>query len=47
MPRRLLAPPFGRHPLLAATTAAVLATAALSTAEAAHDPHLLLEAVGA
>ncbi|MEU4895176.1 M56 family metallopeptidase [Streptomyces sp. NPDC044780] len=50
VPRRvaaLLAPPFGRHPVLAATTAAVLATAALSIAEAAHDLHLLLEAVGA
>ncbi|MFI7312504.1 M56 family metallopeptidase [Streptomyces hygroscopicus] len=49
VPRRvaaLLAPPFGRHPVLAAATAAVLATAALSTAEAAHDLHLLLEAVG-
>ncbi|MFC9225101.1 M56 family metallopeptidase [Streptomyces hygroscopicus] len=50
VPRRvaaLLAPPFGRHPVLAAATAAVLATAALSTAEAAHDLHLLLKAVGA
>ncbi|TMU92897.1 M56 family metallopeptidase [Streptomyces sp. DASNCL29] len=50
VPRRvaaLLAPPFGRHPVLAATTAVVLATVALSTAEAAHDLHLLLEAVGA
>ncbi|WP_445520130.1 M56 family metallopeptidase [Streptomyces sp. NEAU-174] len=50
VPRRvaaLLAPPFGRHPLLAAATAAVLAITALSTAEAAHDLHLLLEAVGA
>ncbi|MFI0817704.1 M56 family metallopeptidase [Streptomyces sp. NPDC021098] len=47
VPRRvaaLLAPPFGRHPLLATATAAVLTTAALSIAEATHDLHLLLEA---
>ncbi|MFD8096109.1 M56 family metallopeptidase [Streptomyces malaysiensis] len=50
VPRRvaaLLAPPFGRHPVLAAATVVVLAATALSTAEAAHDLHLLLEAVGA
>ncbi|MFJ9588253.1 M56 family metallopeptidase [Streptomyces acidicola] len=50
VPRRvaaLLAPPLSRHPLLAAVTAAVLATATLSTAEAAHDLHVLLETVGA
>jgi Zn-dependent protease with chaperone function len=50
VPRRvaaLLAPPLGRHPALTAGTAAVLAVTALSTAEAAHDLHLLLEAVGA
>ncbi|MCG0290775.1 M56 family metallopeptidase [Streptomyces sp. PSAA01] len=50
VPRRvaaLLAPPFGRHSILAAAAAVVLATAALSTAEAAHDLHLLLEAVSA
>lgn len=50
VPRRvaaLLAPPLGRHPALAAATAAVLTAATLSTAEAAHDLHRLLEAVGA
>lgn len=50
VPRRvaaLLAPPFGRHPVLAAMTVTVLVTAALATAEAAHDLHLLLEAVSA
>ncbi|MFI7012387.1 M56 family metallopeptidase [Streptomyces sp. NPDC050145] len=50
VPRRvaaLLAPPLGRHPLLAAATAAVLTAATLSSAEAAHDLHRLLEAVGA
>ena len=50
VPRRvaaLLAPPLRRHPALAAATVAVLAAATLSTAEAAHDLHLLLEAVGA
>ncbi|MDN3060028.1 hypothetical protein PH213_37000 [Streptomyces sp. SRF1] len=36
-----------RHPVLAAATVIVLAATALSTAEAAHDLHLLLEAVGA
>ncbi|MFF0125822.1 M56 family metallopeptidase [Streptomyces mirabilis] len=50
VPRRvaaLLTPPLGRHPVLAAATAAVLLAAALSSAEAAHDLHLLLEAIGA
>ncbi|MGW0627745.1 M56 family metallopeptidase [Streptomyces sp. NPDC001984] len=50
VPRRvaaLLAPPLGRHPVLTAVTAAVLAAATLASAEAAHDLHVLLEAVGA
>ncbi|MFF4361651.1 M56 family metallopeptidase [Streptomyces sp. NPDC001604] len=50
VPRRvaaLLAPPLGRHPALTAATAAVLSAATLTTAEAAHDLHLLLQAVGA
>ncbi|MEW2400041.1 M56 family metallopeptidase [Streptomyces sp. NPDC046862] len=50
VPRRvaaLLAPPLGRHPALTAATAALLAATALSTAEAAHDLHRLLETVGA
>ncbi|GAA3033493.1 M56 family metallopeptidase [Streptomyces glomeratus] len=50
VPRRvaaLLAPPPGRHPTLAAATAAVLTAATLATAEAAHDLHLLLRTIGA
>ncbi|MFF4763973.1 hypothetical protein [Streptomyces sp. NPDC001292] len=50
VPRRvaaLLAAPLRRHPALAAANATVLAAATLSTAEAAHDLHLLLKAVGA
>ena len=50
VPRRvaaLLAPPVDSHPALVAVTVAVLIAATLSTAEAAHDLHLLLEAVGA
>ncbi len=50
VPRRvaaLLAPPLERHPVLAAATAAVLTATTLATAEAAHDLHLLLAAVGA
>ncbi|MFJ5031269.1 M56 family metallopeptidase [Streptomyces sp. NPDC088560] len=50
VPRRvaaLLAPPLGRHPALTAATAAVLTATALTTAEAAHDLHLLLRTVGA
>ncbi|MGW0413940.1 M56 family peptidase, partial [Streptomyces collinus] len=50
VPRRvaaLLAPPLGRHPVLAAATAAVVGAAAMSTAEAAHDLHVLLMTVGA
>jgi len=50
VPRRvaaLLAPPLGRHNALATTTAAVLMTTLLATAEAAHDLHLLLKTVGA
>ncbi|MEU1618742.1 M56 family metallopeptidase [Streptomyces sp. NPDC005722] len=50
VPRRvaaLLAPPLRHHPALAAVTAAVLAVAALSTVDAVHDLHLLLEVVGA
>ncbi|MFH9225486.1 M56 family metallopeptidase [Streptomyces lydicus] len=50
VPRRvaaLLAPPLGRHPTLTAATAVVLTAATCSTADAAHDLHLLLEAVGA
>ncbi|UXY25294.1 M56 family metallopeptidase [Streptomyces sp. HUAS TT20] len=50
VPRRvaaLLAPPLGRHPALTAATAAVLTAATLSTAEAAHDFHLLLRTIGA
>ncbi|MFF3913096.1 M56 family metallopeptidase [Streptomyces sp. NPDC001852] len=50
VPRRvaaLLAPPLGRHRLLAAATAAVLLTATWSSAEAAHDLHKLLETIGA
>ncbi|MFF7680073.1 M48 family metalloprotease [Actinacidiphila glaucinigra] len=50
VPRRvaaLLAPPLGKHPAFAAATAAVLAAAALATAEAAHDLHRLLETIGA
>ncbi|MFF3911761.1 M56 family metallopeptidase [Streptomyces sp. NPDC001848] len=49
VPRRvaaLLAPPPGRHPVLVAATAVVLFTTAWSTAEAAHDLHRLLEAIG-
>ncbi|GGJ61062.1 M56 family metallopeptidase [Streptomyces brasiliensis] len=49
VPRRvaaLLAPPPGRHPVLTAVTAAVLAAATLASAEAAHDLHVLLESVG-
>jgi hypothetical protein len=50
VPRRvaaLLAPPLRRRPGLAIATAAVLAAATCSAAEAAHDLHLLLESVGA
>jgi hypothetical protein len=50
VPRRvaaLLAPPLRPSPVLTAVTAGVLVAAALSTAEAAHDLHILLEAVGA
>ncbi|MEU9890976.1 M56 family metallopeptidase [Sphaerisporangium sp. NPDC051011] len=50
VPRRvaaLLAPPLRRHPGLVLATAALLAIAACSTAEAGHDLHLLLEIVGA
>ncbi|MFR0358864.1 M56 family metallopeptidase [Streptomyces sediminimaris] len=50
VPRRvaaLLAPPLRRHPVLAVATAAVLTAAALATAEAAHDLHVLLAGVGA
>lgn len=50
VPRRvaaLLAPPLHPSPALTAVTGAVLAAAVLSTAEAAHDLHILLEAVGA
>lgn len=50
VPRRvaaLLAPPLGRHSGLALATTAILTLATWSTAEAAHDLHLLLEAVGA
>ena len=50
VPRRvaaLLAPPLSRHPALFAATAGVLAAAALSTAEAAHDLHRLLETFAA
>ncbi|MEV8125437.1 M56 family metallopeptidase [Streptomyces sp. NPDC085944] len=50
VPRRvaaLLAPPLGRSLGLTVATAAVLTAAAWSTAEAAHDLHLLLKAVGA
>jgi hypothetical protein len=50
VPRRvaaLLAPPLGRHPALAAATLVVLLAATGSTAEAVHDLHHLLEAVGA
>lgn len=49
VPRRvaaLLAPPLSRRPALAVATAAVLATATLASAEAAHDLHRLLETVG-
>ncbi|AJF68950.1 M56 family metallopeptidase [Streptomyces vietnamensis] len=49
VPRRvaaLLAPPLGLHPVLATATAAVLAAATLASAEAVHDLHLLLRAVG-
>ncbi|MEU9452666.1 M56 family metallopeptidase [Streptomyces sp. NPDC048277] len=50
VPRRvaaLLAPPLRRHPALTTLTAAVLAAATLATAEATHDLHHLLTAVGA
>lgn len=50
VPRRvaaLLAPPLRRHPVLAAAAAAVLTVAAMSTVDAVHDLHLLLEVVGA
>lgn len=50
VPRRvaaLLAPPLGRHALLATATVAVWLTAASSSAEAAHDLHKLVEAIGA
>ncbi|WP_433446066.1 M56 family metallopeptidase [Streptomyces sp. CA-142005] len=50
VPRRvaaLLAPPLRRHPGLTAATATLLTAAALATAEAAHDFHLLLRTVGA
>jgi hypothetical protein len=49
VPRRvaaLLAPPLRRRPALAAITAAVLTTAAWSTADATYDLHLLLKTVG-
>ncbi|WP_317444860.1 M56 family metallopeptidase [Streptomyces collinus] len=50
VPRRvaaLLAPPLGRHPVLAAATVAVVSAAGMATAEAAHDLHVLLMTVGA
>ncbi|MEZ0075520.1 M56 family metallopeptidase [Planotetraspora sp. GP83] len=50
VPRRvaaLLAPPLRRHPGLVFATAALLATVAYSTADAADDLHRLLEVVGA
>lgn len=50
VPRRvaaLLAPPLGLHPVLSAATAVVLAAATLASADAAHDLHVLLRAVGA
>lgn len=50
VPRRvaaLLAPPLRRHPALTLLTAAFLAAAAMSTVDAVHDLHLLLEVVGA
>jgi Zn-dependent protease with chaperone function len=50
VPRRvaaLLAPPLSRHPGLLLAATAVLALATWSTAEAAHDLHLLLKTVGA
>ncbi|WUD70569.1 M56 family metallopeptidase [Streptomyces sp. NBC_00510] len=50
VPRRvaaLLAPPLRHHPALAVATAVVLAAAAMSTVDAVHDLHLLLEVVGA
>ncbi|GAA3790119.1 M56 family metallopeptidase [Streptomyces chiangmaiensis] len=50
VPRRvaaLLAPPLGLSPALTAATATVLTSAMLATAEAAHDLHHLLKAVGA
>ncbi|MGW5475361.1 M48 family metalloprotease [Streptomyces sp. NPDC004008] len=50
VPRRvaaLLAPPLGSHPALVTATAALLASAMLATAEAAHDLHVLLETIGA
>jgi len=50
VPRRvaaLLTPPLGRHPGLVLAITAILALATSSTAEAAHDLHLLLETVGA
>jgi beta-lactamase regulating signal transducer with metallopeptidase domain len=50
VPRRvaaLLAPPLPLHGGLALVTVAVLAVAAWSSAEAAHDLHLLLRAAGA
>ncbi|WP_225095066.1 M56 family metallopeptidase [Streptomyces sp. CoH27] len=50
VPRRvaaLLAPPPGRPRALTAVTAAVVASAVLATAEAAHDLHRLLAAIGA
>ncbi|MFG3065153.1 M56 family metallopeptidase [Streptomyces sp. NPDC048231] len=50
VPRRvaaLLSPPKGRHPALAVATGVVLTAAALATAEAAHDLHVLLAGIGA
>lgn len=50
VPRRvaaLLAPPLTLHPALAAITVAVLAAATLASAEATHDLHALLRALGA
>ncbi|MFF2650107.1 M56 family metallopeptidase [Streptomyces sp. NPDC058045] len=50
VPRRvaaLLAPPLTRHPGLTLATGAVLAATTWASAEAVHDLHLLLTAVGA
>lgn len=50
VPRRvaaLLAPPLRHHRALTAATAAFLTVAAMSTADAVGDLHLLLEAIGA